>query len=646
MLVTSSAENRQKMKRRNKTATLSAAATTSPITTTTTTTKSNRRNHAASSKINVQTLNVDLLALMETLIILHRNSQQQQLDPITLLLNPVQRQQYLRETNTDDEPETKKMCLEEDEDATTTTTTTTTIATTANNNEEEYLKLLMRVLADIENAHGQMQFSKEALKFYLATYTNLVRPMDFNNVRNMTNSTVLSRNNGSNSSSKKRPETQLASGAILAEYIRSLDTFLLNLGRATYNDTCALRLMLEHKISLPRRIYTEANLTQPFADITYVEGSPPTTNEDTICLSLGNSSGQFKRCAVLLTRNIILLYDGQQFTMPPALLEREIGTSLLLALPSNNNNKRYIIDMLLSGSGGSGKCRIIDVLEPVMGKSYKERMTMMQELIPNLRHVEQIENKTLAQQENRIYIVNDKYYFCPMPWPIAVAVGLQNRRVLLAFVDNTPLNSNILLEAKKLDDDDDRDEEEEYLRVRLRCSLINNTLLALLSRNRVSTSVAITTTTTSTILGSIKLPDGRRMRIIYEQSRQQQQPQLQHDEDDACVLFDEAIPIELRDTNGVPKIGSIMHTRQLTKSSDYRPQIDNTTTISSSPSSTATATTTTTTTTTAAASGSEMTLSQLTQDMARFVDQFFCLPNYNDIMTLMESRRERFDFKI
>nr|WOJ45352.1 GrBNV gp37-like protein [Apis mellifera nudivirus] len=635
MSVTSSVENRQKMKRRIKAVSTTTAS--SPIITTTTT-KSNRRNHVA-SKANVQTLNVDLLALMETLIILRYNPQ---LDPITLLLNPVQRQQHQQRG----EPEVKKVCLDSCKEEDSSSSSSSSSNDNNNNNEEEYLKILMRTLADIENAHGQMHFSKEALKFYLATYTNLVRPMDFNNARNMTNSTVLNRNNGGGSGGggggKKRPETQLASGAILGEYIRSLDTFLLNLSRATYNDTCALRLMLEHKISLPRRIYTEANLTQPFVDIAYVEiATPPqpplssnTENDDNthVCLSLGNS-GQFKRCAVLLTRNIILVYDGQQFSMPSALIEREIGTSLLLALPAN---KRYIIDMLLSGSGGSGKCRIIDVLEEstttttsTTAKNYKERMSTMQELIPNLRHVEQIEDETQPQQENRIYIgPNNKYYFCPMPWPIAVAVGLQNRRVLLAFVDTTPTTTTTTTN-------------EEYLRVRLRCSLINNTLIALLSRNRN----AITTTTTTTInnnLGFINLPDGRRMRVIYEQSRQP------HEDDDMCILFDEAIPIELRDTNGVPKIGAITHTRQLTKSSDYRPQLANDAAVSSTvvTATTAASSATTTSTTTMTNTSGEMTLSQLTQDMARFVDQFFCLPNYNDIMKLMESRRERFDFKI
>lgn len=306
-----------------------------------------------------------------------------------------------------------------------------------------FMSIINECFCALEKANISTSFPREAFKFFLATHSSAVTPNDF--ITGNFNG-VSARHEKKNDSSKT--QNQLPPGGILLEYVKGLDAFVSNIGRATKEDTDALRYIIENDMRLSTRIYSQFIDTR-FADARYETDTGNVEREGFVRIACNN----FKRAAILLTRNIVMQHDGHEFVVPSINVEKDIPVTQLSRLKPG---EYVVLDVLLCA-----KNRILDLLAANMANEhevtgdYARRLQFVTERFPELKCVTFITNEVSVLQDAKTSDVscvrkpvlgkpNDVSYVYTKP-PLTVAiVGRYEKHVCLAFKqDNDTLVTRI-----------------------------------------------------------------------------------------------------------------------------------------------------------------------------------------------------------
>ncbi|KAG8362522.1 GbNV_gp37-like [Fopius arisanus] len=370
-----------------------------------------------------------------------------------------------------------------------------------------YKKLVVRSIVELEEANATFQFSKETLKYFLATHAKFLWPTDFSDTNFISNERRTKNN------------APLPPGGSLQEYCKGLDAFTSSINRADKDDIQALRFILENKIELSPEIYSSQTIT--FADPKYETDSVYTPRDGYSLIA--NSS--LKRAVVLVTNTIIMIYDGHQFVVPPISLERDITTKSLQE--ANLGNDEYVLfDMLLMTRN-----KVLDVIDANIGEplspNYDERMEYIRNRFPDLKQVAVM--GAVHKQNDTSYIQKPMRgrgisYVYTKPNPTGAVIGTFEKHACIAF----KLNPKILI-------------------VKTKCSISGPTLFSIMASSYQT------------------LPDNfdlSRAAIRYKG----QVFALTGDLNEVHLL-QEAIPVELRDGN---KLGNIS-THEISGIHDYKP---------------------------------------------------------------------------
>lgn len=271
----------------------------------------------------------------------------------------------------------------------------------------------------LERVNANLHFSREHLKYFLATHQRYVTVSDFVDTNRL--------KNGGAAAKKLKTTSRLHNGAILVEYSKSPYMFASNLSRCESTDVEAIRFIVETGISLPSTMYR--NLVWRLVDAEYTVDKIDTYRPDHVCIPIQN----FKRAPVLICESVILLYDGTQFVLPTPNIERDI-TARMIASAQLNRKEYMVLDVLLAN-----KLRVIDIIATnkqnfVVPEDYAERLQLIAETLQDIKTVSLDEprfdgsyiQKSMSSRDAPIYI----HY---KPNHTLAAVGMQNNTVYLAY---------------------------------------------------------------------------------------------------------------------------------------------------------------------------------------------------------------------
>ncbi|ATY70187.1 GrBNV gp37-like protein [Tomelloso virus] len=374
--------------------------------------------------------------------------------------------------------------------------------------QKAYNRVVNTVIGYLESCSMQCLFPKEALKFFLATYSQFITPNDFVN----TNAVVKTERRSKNT-------TTLGSGAILQEYTKGFDIFISSMTRSDHNDIRALKFIVENKISIPHEIYEIAsvvNFTSPMYNVDQKSENRPNYTQ----IVMSNA----KHVYLLITADILLCFDGNQFVTPPTNIEREFTMHVRKTLLKNPDE--YVLLEVVFAT----KSRIIDILQcNVAGDreiptKYSDRLEMIQRILPNAASMmlKPSSNSQLSGLDVS-YIQKPNVGFEPCyiyhkSHLIAAAVGISEKTVALAFLED---NSSLVVKSKVS---------------------ISGPITCCIS------SMAMSTSNEPTILVKDK-----EYKIVGDLN--------------GVSLFKSAIFVELRDGNRLGSLSNLM----ISKSSEYKP---------------------------------------------------------------------------
>lgn len=372
--------------------------------------------------------------------------------------------------------------------------------------------ILNMVFEYLEKQGMQFLFPKEMLRFFLATYTHFITPKDFIN----TTAVIKSEKRAKNSS-------PLNNGAILQEYTKGFDAFISNMPRSNHNDIKALKFIVENKMSIPHSIYDIITKVK-FEPPTYILDPKMEIRPDYSQIVIANAKHLF----VLVTSDILLYYDGNQFVVPQVNIEREFTMNV------KKSQKLKSGDYMLLEIISSTKMKVVDVLQYSVGKNttlpsnYAERLTLIQRILPNITiaSITQQQSGSNVIDNSCIHKPNDGFgpaYIYHKSNLIAAAIGVVDKTVVLAFLDD-----------------------EHTLVVKSKAS-INGAVTCCLS------VMGYKTRDYSTLTDPTIKMDGSEYKIIGDLN--------------GVKLFDHAIAIELKDGNRLGGLSSNV----VSKASEYKP---------------------------------------------------------------------------
>lgn len=268
--------------------------------------------------------------------------------------------------------------------------------------EKAYYRVLSMIITSLfkvmESRQVTFLFSKEHFKFFLATRKNYVDIAEFED-----SNKIKSIDDLKSGQTKKRPSkvtaTQgtantLSSGAILVEYYKNCDTFNASLVRCDQDDLKALKLIMQHNLRLDPGHYNWAfSIAQRFVDVEYKIDTNSSIRDNYTCIQMPSSN--IKRFVVMITKFIILMYDGSnQFVLPSVNVERDFTTCTLNAL---KDDEYAFFDVL---SGGSKK-NIIDIIDAKffadesnekiakpLSENYPDRLALVMQKFKDLKPVD------------------------------------------------------------------------------------------------------------------------------------------------------------------------------------------------------------------------------------------------------------------
>lgn len=356
-----------------------------------------------------------------------------------------------------------------------------------------------------EAQNANFLFPKEILRYFLASHSKFIKPVDFID----TNLVAKSDKRGKNTA-------QLINGAILYEYVKGFDTFVSSMSRSDTSDIDALKYIVQKQIKIPLTIY------EPLLDITFMpkphtQDINYTPRENYSQITITNNKQMF----VLITKNVIMVYDGVQFVVPNANTEREFNTTM------RQKSKLDKDDYMLLDIMFAVKIRVIDVLQYRINKkttlpsSYSERMKLIQSVLPNLRLANispQVANVDCSyiQKPNEGFGTSYIYHKSNLT---AAAIGLIDKNVVIAFYDPN----------------------EDALVVKNKIAIVG------------SVSYMLLIMPSELNHGSTILMDKKNMRIIGDLKN--------------VSLFKRVIPVELKDGN---RLG-LLSNRSISDVSEYKP---------------------------------------------------------------------------
>lgn len=157
-------------------------------------------------------------------------------------------------------------------------------------------------------------FSREHLRYFLVTYSKFIALEDFK----FTNK----HDNDESSVKRNKSKNVLHNGSILLEYVKSPAAFQNNLSRCNNTDADALRHITGTGITLPNKIYKPLLFT--INDQIVLKKTNDAHNGYVKVMFNGT-----KYYIICFTENILLVWDGVQFTIPAISVEKDITATLL-----------------------------------------------------------------------------------------------------------------------------------------------------------------------------------------------------------------------------------------------------------------------------------------------------------------------------
>lgn len=306
--------------------------------------------------------------------------------------------------------------------------------------QKKFLNCIMISLIDYleaqQSPHMYFQFPKEMLKYFLATYQLFIKPVDF-----------VSTNIVSKPERKKNTST-LVNGAILYEYTKGFDHFISNMTRCNQNDIMALKIIVANQLAIPHQIYDILNNFN-FKPSNYVIDQIAEYREGYIQIVTANS----KQLYVLITNDIILYYDGNQFAIPQSNIERDFSSNIK-NMPKSSKKSNYMLLEVISTT----KMKVIDLLmyciddKTDLPTLYKDRLDLVRKTLPNINIVtySTIQQNVTAGDYSYIQKPSNGFgpsYMYHKSALIAAAIGIVDKSVVLAFLDNNN-NNDLVIKSK------------------------------------------------------------------------------------------------------------------------------------------------------------------------------------------------------
>lgn len=288
--------------------------------------------------------------------------------------------------------------------------------------ESLYLEIFMQLAQDLESRGATFQFSREALKYFLATRKRFVSHNNF-----------LDTNSSVKSDKSKSKLQHLSAGAILMEYLKGVDMFTSSLHRAQKDDVRALKEIIDSDMSIPVQIYTvvrHANYHQTrYLDARQVD--LPTVGYAKIPIP----NLTFKRAQIIVTRYLVLMMDNNQFVINSA-IEKDLAQMLVDSYQTLKPTEYLVFDASVGV-----KSKLIDLVGmSIEGKtlpdSYMERLALVSDRYKNV--------KMLSPTTDTI---NSNYLFKPTtgfepsyiqlkPLLTAAIIGVSDRFAYAALIND------------------------------------------------------------------------------------------------------------------------------------------------------------------------------------------------------------------
>lgn len=325
--------------------------------------------------------------------------------------------------NNDDDDNENKRKLEERDDYEALSTENGVCKKQKRDLSNLYLKVYNCLFVALERENMTVSFSREHLRYFLATYQKFITLDDFKYTNKQ--------NNNESVIKKNKSKNMLHNGGILLEYVKSPTAFQNNLSRCNNNDADALRYITNNGINLPENIYKPLLLT---INDQIVVNKSNDVYEDYVKLMFNGT----KHHVICVTENILLIWDGVQFTIPTVYVERDITATLLYG--TCKSNELYVLQTFVC----SNKLKIADVLyvdsptnEFTPNLTYVERHRLFNKIFKNW-DVAKIESESYNNSNIQIPNIVDctktmnRYVFIK-PGQIVAAIGIDKQNVLIAF---------------------------------------------------------------------------------------------------------------------------------------------------------------------------------------------------------------------
>jgi len=318
---------------------------------------------------------------------------------------------------------------------------------------EKYLRVFNALFVALERENMVISFPREHLRYFLATYTKVATLSNFKSTNKLddaseigndvsaasvsvvasTATTVTSQNNSSNPLKKNKTKTTLSNGSILIEYLKSPSNFQMSLARCDNSDADALRFVINIGFSLPSYIYkpTRINLKHQVTTDKVFETRP-----NCYKVALNNC----KHHIICITRDVLLVWDGTHFTVPPYAVEKELPISAIYGL--FNSKDIYVLEVLV----GLNKLRAVDILytnpanESILDQPYLFRLEVIKEKLSengkwDMTTVEgdnYVNSCLQIPNEMRRNAITCRHLFMK-PGQTVAAIGLDRQNVLIAY---------------------------------------------------------------------------------------------------------------------------------------------------------------------------------------------------------------------
>lgn len=402
-----------------------------------------------------------------------------------------------------------------------------------------YNCIINKVFMWFEAQNASILFPKELLKYFLATYSEFINPSDF-----------IETNLIPKADKRGKTAVQLVNGCILYEYAKGFDTFVSSMARSDTSDIQALKFIVQKEIKISRKLY-DLILNINFTQTPHIQDMKYTQRENYSQIMITNNKQMF----VLITKDIVMIYDGVQFVSPTSNTEREFSITM------RQNSKLKNNDYLLLDIMYAIKIKVIDVLQFRIGNqtelpnAYADRLKMLGSIIPNIRLVT-ISQQTLNTDCSYINKPNHGFgpsYIYHKSNLTAAAVGIIGKNVVLAFTHD------------------------DHLIVKTKMSIVGavSYLLAIMPTTTTTSTISTTSTSSSVSNNMATTTNNASISGTNNTSAQQSTPTILLGDKLVKIvgdlkdvrIFKRVIPIELKDCNRLGLLSSC----PISNNNEYKP---------------------------------------------------------------------------